>query len=463
MASRGGNRQAPISRNAPPKVAAGKAQEPPAAAPAPKAQEPPAAAPAPKAEVAPAPEPAPAQPAVAGTKAEEPDEVDEADDADELDGLVDDGEDDGGSDDEDDGDAPKKSRVQLVSVLKLSISPARVATHTKHNLGDKETEDAIKALRAQLKALAASGQGESGEASALREEVAKLSKNLVRISSETPIAAAVVLDDAVKELLRHGMSEAIAEGKKMVEVAHLHSGQVAGLLFLPLYDKCEAWKGFSEEKEEAFKKEKTATNKLAKEEKEARKAAGGGRGRGGRGGRGKAAAPAGGEAEHTKTTFNTYVESALKTVKKDEPFKNMRVSGRVREHISDLVTQVMARLSSLARIIVHTVMVVRTMNSDHIKAVITLLMSDAGRHHDQIAQVLSHIDEKLAIYHEHVAGEKEKKAAALDEEKRAEIERKKHEAELARKKKQAENAEKRVEETRKKAENLRAEITKLEN
>lgn len=448
MATRGGNRQAPVSRNAPPKAGAGKPQEPPAAAPTPAQPE------ASPAKTEPVPAPAPAQPEV--VKAEEPDESDELDDLIDDDGESDDGE----SDDGESGAPTKKSRVQLVSVLKLSISPARVATHTKHNLGDKETEDAIKAQRTKLKTLVADGQGDAEEAVALRDEIAKLSKNLVRISSETPIAAAVVLDDAVKELLRHGMNEAIVEGKKMVEVAHLHSGQVAGLLFLPLYDKCEAWKDFSEKLEEDIKKEKTAANKRAKEEKEARKSAGAGRGRGGRGGRGKA--PAGAEAEHTKTTFNTYVESALKTVKKDEPFKNMRVSGRVREHISDLVTQVMARLSALARIIVHTVMVVRTMNADHIKAVITLLMSDAGRPHDQIAQVLSHVDEKLAIYHEHVVGEKEKKAAALDEEKRAEIERKKHDAELARKKKQAENAEKRVEETRKKAENLRAEIVKLE-
>ena len=47
--------------------------------------------------------------------------------------------------------------------------------------------------------------------------------------------------------------------------------------------------------------------------------------------------------------------------------------------------------------------------TDHIKAAVHLLMADEGRSDELIDEVKAQINEKLAIYHDHLKAEKEKK------------------------------------------------------
>ena len=346
----------------------------------------------------------------------------------------------------------KRTRVQLAHILGVDVSQARCATHLKQNLGDEAIEAEIKDLRVSLKKAKETG----GDLTALKAQVAERSKSLVRISGETPIAAAVIWDGAVKEILRHGMDQAIASDRKNVEACHLHDGTPSALIYFPLFSKCEAWATYDQDREEELKKERAATNKAVKEAKKDVKT----------NSENTKAPPKEEEEEDadspTKTTFYTYVENALKTVKKDEPYKNMRVSSRVREYLSELVAQGIARQALLARIIVQRVMGVRTMNADHVKAVVHVLMADEGRTADQINQVTGQIDSKLSLYHEHLTDEKTKKVAAFDEAKKVVNERKKREFDLNRKKKQAELAKKRAIEAAQKAKDLNAETALLE-
>jgi len=362
--------------------------------------------------------------------------------------------------------AEKKTRQQLTNILHINISQARCQTHLKQNLGDEEIEGEIKELRKELKA--AKDAKDSEKEKATKAKIAELSKTLVRISSETPIAAAVVCDILVKELLRRGMDQAMASDRKIVEVGHYHDGDPSTMLCFPIVNKLPSFAGYDPEREEELRKERAAANKATKEAREAKKAAAEEK-KGGAKAAPKAAKAEeeevdgeGDESEHTKTTFFTYVENALKTVKKDAPYSTMRVSNRVREDLSEIVAEAIARLATLSRIVVQRVMKVRTMNADHIKAVVHMLMADEGRTEEQISEITKQIDEKLEVYHGHLKSEKDKKAAALDEEKKAEIERKKLEADLLRKKKQAELAKKRAIEAAQKAKDLTAETAKLE-
>jgi len=361
--------------------------------------------------------------------------------------------------------AVKRTRVQLAHILGVDVSQARCATHLKQNLGDETVEGEIKDLRAALK----KAKEDGGDLDPIKAQIAEKSKALVRISGETPIAAAVIWDGAVKEILRHGMDQAIASDRKIVDTSHLHDGSPTALVYYPLFSKCEIWDLYDQDHEEELKKERAASNKAAKEAREAKKAAAEEKGpKGAKGAKAPAAkAPAEEDAEDdnepaAKTTFYTYVENALKTVKKDEPYKSMRVSNRVREYLSELVAQGIARQALLARIIVQRVMGVRTMNADHVKAVVHVLMADEGRTPEQINLVTGQIDEKLTLYHDHLTEEKAKKAAALDEAKKAENERKKREFDLNRKKKQAELAKKRAIEAAQKAKDLNSETAALE-
>lgn len=369
--------------------------------------------------------------------------------------------------------AEKKTRQQLTVVLNVDISQARCATHLKQNLGDEETEAEIKELRKELKAAQAAGDAQL--AGATKAKIAELSKTLVRLSSEAPIAAAVVCDFAVKELLRYGMDQAIASDRKIVEVGHYHDGDPALMRCYPLINKLPTFAGYDPEHEEELRKVRAAANKAAKEAREAKKAAAeekkGGKAAGRPAGRAPSAGPRAAEAEddaeddepaeHTKTTFNTYVENALRTVKKDLPYSGMRVSNRVREDLADTVAELIAHLSDLSRIIVQTVMKVRTMNADHIKAVVHLLMANEGRTPAQVAEITDQVDAKLDLYRGHLRQEKEKKAAGLGAEKKAELENKRLEAELLRKQKQADLAKKRAIESAQKAKELTAESARL--
>lgn len=349
-----------------------------------------------------------------------------------------------------DDEHDKKTRTQLSAVLDINISQARCATHLKQNLGDDEIEGDIKELRKQLKELKEGGAAE-GALNEVKEKIAKRSKDLVRISSATPIAVALVADHVAKNLLRYGMDRAIEANRKIVDTNHLHEGDSKNLVYYPLYSKCDAWANYDQGVEDERKRQRAAVNKAAKDARDAKKEAEtpAAPAKAAKGGDTKAAkaakavpAPAPEDDEdHSKTTFYTYVENALKTVKKDdEKYVNMRVSNRVREYVSDLITQMIARLSTHMRIIVQRVMGVRTVNADHVKAVVNILMADEGRSTEQIESVTTQIDEKLKLYQEHILAEKEKKQAALSEEEKLEQEKKQKELDDQRKVKQIESA-----------------------
>lgn len=338
-------------------------------------------------------------------------------------------------------DEAGKKRVQMASVLNISISQARCAAWLKKELSDGDNETQLAALRAELKT-AGTDQKKVDE---LKAKIAALSKKSVRLSSDTPIAAAVVMDAVVIELVRHAMDQAIASDRKIVDVAHVHEGNPSSLVYYPIFSKLPSYVGYSPEHEKELHEKQAAINKAVKEAREAKK----------NGAADAKAAPQGDEeGEHTKTTFTTYVENALKTIKEEETYAAMRISNRMREYLSDLIIEGLARLAMLSRIIVQGVMVVRTMNADHVKAIIHLLMADEGRTEEQIDAVKAHIDEKLEVYHSHLKSEKEKKADAMTDEEKA----KKAEAENARKLKSVELAKTRADAAAAKAALLAKEI-----
>lgn len=328
-------------------------------------------------------------------------------------------------------------RIQLATVLHINISQARCATHLKQHLGDEAAEARVKELRAALKT--ATDKNDATAMATIHSQIVAAAKILVRVSSETPIAVAVVWDSAVKELLRRGMDCAIAADRKIVDVNHLHEGTASAALSLcPLYNKCAAWVGYNPEHENELKRERKANTDDAVTE---------------------VAADA---DDSSKNSFYTYIENTLKAVKKEEAYKTMRVSNRVREYIAELVAQGIARNTTLSRIIVQQIMGVRTMTTDHVKVVVSMLMADAGRPQADIDAITGIIDEKLALYHAHLAAEREKKLRAMPAEQVAENARKQAELLVARKKKQTEMLRKRAVDSANRVKMLIAEVAQLE-
>ncbi|MFA6166950.1 MAG: hypothetical protein WC700_10055 [Gemmatimonadaceae bacterium] len=347
-----------------------------------------------------------------------------------------------------------KKRVQMATVLNINISQARCQTHLKQNLGSEEIAEEIAKLRHDLK-----GAKDQKQAEALKAKIAELSKKNVRISSSTPIAAAVVMDGLITELVRYAMDQAIASDRKIVEVAHVHEGNPSSLVYYPIFNKLPAYVNYSPENEDELHKKQAAANKAVKEAREAKKnAAAPPAQKKANGADEHAVSEEDDEDEHTKTSFITYVDNALQSVKKDEAYATMRISSRMREYLSDLIVEGLKRMAMLCRILVQEVMDVRTMNAEHIKAVIRLLMADEGRAEEQIDEVKKRIDEKLEVYHAYLQSELDKKAEAMSEEEKAQLASQKVEAEKARKIRTMEAAKTKAQEAMKQADEIAKEI-----
>ena len=157
-------------------------------------------------------------------------------------------------------------------------------------------------------------------------------------------------------------------------------------------------------------------------------------------------------------TFYTYIENALKAIKKEPQYANMRVSIRIRNDLSEIVAAILTRIAVLARIIVKRVMNVRTMNADHVKDVVAMLMTDEGCTEAQISAFTDEVDAKLVIYHKHLASERVKKVVPET----GEASQKKLETEYLRKKNQVELAKKRAKDAVEKCKGLQTEIASIE-
>lgn len=349
-----------------------------------------------------------------------------------------------------------KHRQQMTEILGVSIPAARCGAHLRAILSKPELDAQIKALRADLK----EAKGDAVQEKAFKDKINELTHNIVRIASDTPVAVAVLADIIVKELIRLGMGQAIACDHKIVRPADYRGDGVAQLRAYPFINKLPTFAGFSPEREDELCKEQAAANKALKEAREAKKA-----------GEGEAAAKAAPKAAdddaddedgHSRSTFNTYVNSALQVVKEDPELKTMRVSGRVRQDLAEIIAEFLVRIANVARVLVDNIANARTMQAKHIKAAAEILMIEEQREQSEIDKILAVVDEKLAIYHTHMQATKDQKAASLGDEKKAEIERKKHEAELLRAKRQMEASKKRALENAQRAKDLVGVVSALE-
>jgi hypothetical protein len=330
----------------------------------------------------------------------------------------------------------KKTRQQMAHILGISISQARCAAHLKKALLDEKTADELARLReAHRKALAE----HDASAADLKGQISKLANQVVRLSSDTSIAVAVLWDTAVKELLRFGLTRANGGGRRLMGAAHLHESGVEALTCYPLYGALAAFRDCKPEAEEAPPRDRTA--KPAREAKQAArpKAAGAGDDDG---------------DEPSKTSFNTYVEAALKEAKKALGLTALRSAASLRGHVAQLVADGIRRLADLARILVVYDTGARTMTAENVKVVVRLLLTDAGRGSAAIDGVLAVIDEKLEVHRRHLAGEKAKKEALLSPEARAAAEQKAAAAARERTTRQIATAQRRAEEAAKKAAEL---------
>ena len=336
-------------------------------------------------------------------------------------------------------DDEKRIRLQLTSILGVNISHARCLSHLKYHLTDTTTESQIKEVRGQVKNAA------EADKEALRSKITELSKNVVRISSETPIAVATICDSFVKEFIRHGMNQVLTTDRKNVDIKHLHTGDLKELVYYSIFKNLPSFMNFDQAQEDELRKERAAVNKSKKDASTV-----------------IAEVESDDETTVTKTSFITYVENAIKSIKKEEVYSSLRINTRVREYLSDLVSELIMRIAVLSKIVVQNIMNVRTMNADHIKSIIHLILADDKHTDARIASVLDSIGDKLKLYQDHTKNEREKKVLLLDDATKELNETQRVAKELEKKKKQADVVQQRAADTAEKAKTLKLEVDELE-
>lgn len=356
-----------------------------------------------------------------------------------------------------------KKRQQLTDVLGISISPARCAAHLKKNLSNKEVDTEIDKLREQLKVTV-----DEEEKKRLKASVSLLSQKVIRISNETATVMAVICDGFVEDLLKHSIHETLASNRKMVDVNYIMSGDHKKNLYYSIYHKLPSFADYDAKTYEEFRKKKAEDNKKSKKDKKESEAAA------------EQAAVAvtstvAGTAtaiptdvvpvvtsDDGKTTFNTYIDAVLKNVKKDlqlaENIK-IRTSIEVRDFLSDMIIECIKRFVTLSKIFVQQIMGVRTMNANHIKAIIHMFMKDEGNTDEQIDTVINRINEKIGLFQKHLATEKANRWADLDETLKQDMLNKQAEKTKNRKKKDLQLAEKRAQDAAERVKKLQEEVS----
>ena len=300
-------------------------------------------------------------------------------------------------------------------MLGTDISHARCRSLLKKELCNEFINNELKELRLKLEG------SSSDERKLLNERIDELSSRQFRISSETPIVVSLILDQMLKELIVFGMDKSIENENKIVETMHVHFESAKLLKYFQLYNMCSSWKNYDQLTENKLKMEKTAQNKAVKAAKKQQD---------------ETVNVPDLSTEESTSPFYTYVDAALKTVKKQEQYSQMRVSNRLREYLSNLVCECVYNFARISKMLVHDVMSIKTVNADHMKSVIKFLLMNGVDTTAHIEDVMQYIDERLKVYHDFVDSEKDKKYQLLDDAKKIELEQKKKNADLQRKTKQ---------------------------
>lgn len=335
-------------------------------------------------------------------------------------------------------DTDNKKRQQLADVLGISISPARCATHLKQNLINEDVEKKIKELRINL-----NNTTEEEEKNSIKKQITELSQKIIRISNETSTVMAAICNGFIEDLLKHSINETISNNKKIVDIPNIISGDHKNNLYYSIYYRLPLFVNYNFATYEENKKEKMENNKKNKKEKQdlqnnvtsstATDDV-------------SVTPPTTNPQEINKITFNTYIDSILKNIRKDPQYENIkiRISSDVRDYLSNMIIESIKRFVTLSKIIVQQVMKVRTMNSNHIKAIIQMFMKDGGNTDEEINTIIGYIDDKINLYQEYLKTEKNNRFNELSEDDKKQILVKQEEKVKNRKSKNIKLAEKRA-------------------
>jgi hypothetical protein len=320
-----------------------------------------------------------------------------------------------------------KTRNLMSDRCGLFTSDARVRNHIKYVLTPYEVGLQLQEL--MVKRREAQEAGNTAVVDDCKAKIAELNKQVVRIGGDAPIAIAAAVDRIIKDITINSFNLALEKKRKTAEVAYIHNEGNEGLSTYPLFRDLPEIRNYDPEEEADLRIKQAALNKEHKEQSMVRKSE--------REAVVAAAVAAGVEpppvhkptrvtaapsepSSTPTTTFNTYVEAAINSIRKNDPdYGHMRLAARYRGVMVELVAQFVCRIGELARIQVLETANARTLTSRHVKTVIRIMFTNLYGSEDnaELEELMVFISEKVALYHEISQASKDtketKKADAL--------------------------------------------------
>ena len=214
-----------------------------------------------------------------------------------------------------------------------------------------------------------------------KKKIDELNKQLFRTNQYTPYAISIISDIVFKELVSHGFTQVLQSGKKTLDVSHFYSGDLNGLSTFSIIKNLPTYANFDLSSESKKKKDDEVEDQETLD-------------------------------VSTNMSFVTYVTNGILWLKNAKNI-NITIGTKVKKYLSDLVIDLIRKLSLITKILLK-VMNVRTITPSHIKAAVHILLIE-GNVSDQICEsILTTIDEKMKLFHDENASKDVQKSTTLE-------------------------------------------------
>lgn len=241
----------------------------------------------------------------------------------------------------------------------IHISRARCEWYMRNLISDDAIEAKIKELKDGLKSLTV-----EDEIKAAKNEINELNKKLFRISHYAPTAVSIICDTMVKDLIRFGINQVVQSGKKTLDILHFQTDELKSLRYYSLISNSSILASI-----ESLKQKKPEPAEPAAE---------------------AAAEPA------DTMTFNTYIVNAINEIKKERDNSTKIIVGtRVKKFLSDLIIELIKRVMVITRALLKSIVNVRTIVPEHVKAIVNILLVDGNASTNDIDDLMRFIDLKM--------------------------------------------------------------------
>ena len=291
----------------------------------------------------------------------------------------------------------KSSRQQISKQIGINLSVSRVRKHIDKNNVNSDVESACAELKALRKkesdgklvnhddisdatkgivevaynAINSKRKSDTPHTNTLEEKIGVVSKLRCRFSTDASVMLSSGLDYIVQKLVENAMENASSKGKAIIQVNHIMRDQNSGCC--PVYalvNSLDVFQRFMQNTSDDDENDDSTDEHDTEED------------------------------DKNTSSFEFYVNLICKNIKnnlvtKNESFNSIRISKNIRKFCSELIIQLIERISPLIKLYSATAKI-KTINEDVIRFIFTFLLMDAGCSHTEFCNFM---DERLKVYH----------------------------------------------------------------